>query len=104
MSVTDLDKIDAVGTEQNNNALRLMLADNLGWEYEDVHLEILQDKLDLYYQYINNKLYVEKYGEQYSKFIIDIYFQEKISKKCFEFLEIVKKKFISKNIYINMHF
>lgn len=104
MSITDLDKIDAVGIDQNNNALRLMLADNLGWEYEDIHIEILQDKLNLYYQYIESKQYVDKYGDQFSRFIIDIYFKEKISKKCFEFLEIVENTINAKNISINMHF
>ena len=31
MSVVDLDKVDAVGTDKDEDALRLMIADHLGW-------------------------------------------------------------------------
>lgn len=104
MSIVDLDKIDAAGKDKNENALKLMIADHLDWEYEDIHLEILQDKINVYLQYIESKQYVEKYGDEFSKFYIDIHFKEKITKKCVDFLRVVAEQLKSECIFINMHF
>jgi hypothetical protein len=104
VSVVDLDKVDAAGKDNNENALRLMITDHLDWEYEDIHLEILQDKINVYLQYIENKQYVEKHGDGFEKFYIDIYFKEKIIEKCVDFLRVVTNQLQAEKIFINMHF
>lgn len=104
MSIVDLDKIDAAGKDKEEGALRLMIADHLDWEYEDVHLEILQDKINIYIQYIESKQYVEKHGKGFLKFYIDIHFKEKITEKCVDFLRVVAEQLKPDNIFINMHF
>jgi len=104
MSIVDLDKVDAVGIDKAERALRLMISDHLDWKYESIHLEILQDKINLYLQYIENKQYVEKYGEGFAKFFIDIYFKEKITENCVKFLNVVSEQLYSECIFINMHF
>jgi len=102
MSITDLDRVDAVGVE--GTTLHLMLSDHMDWEYEDIHLEILQDKINLYLQYIENKQYVQQYGDEFLEFIIEIYFKEKIPKNCLKFLQVASAQLNPNNIYINMHF
>ena len=104
MSIADLDKIDAIGTDKNEKALRLMISDHMDWEFEDIHIEILQDKLNMYLQYIESKQYVEKYGDEFEHYYIDIYFKENITKDCFAFLEEVSMQLEVFNVYINMHF
>ena len=104
MSVVDLEKVDAVGKDNNEKALRLMIADHLDWDNEDIHLEILQDKINAYLQYIENKQYAEMYGDEFLKFYIDIHFKEKITEKCLDFLRVVAEQLSPENIFINMHF
>ena len=43
MAVIDVDQIDAIGVEGKN--LKLLIIDYLDWEYEDMHLDVLQEKL-----------------------------------------------------------
>lgn len=104
MSVVDLDKVDAVGTDKDEDALRLMIADHLDWENEDIHLEILQDKINVYLQYLENKQYVDKYGNDFSKVYIDIYFKEKVTENCLGFLNAVSEQLNPQNIFICTHF
>jgi len=104
MSIVDLDKVDAAGKDKKENALRLMITDHLDWEHEDTHLEILQDKINAYLQYIESKQYVEKYSDEFLKFYIDIHFKEKITEKCVDFLRVVSEQLYPENIFINMHF
>lgn len=104
MSIVDLDKVDAVGKDKNEKALRLMIADHLDWEHEGIHLEILQDKINMYLQYIENKQYAETYQDDFSKFYIDIHFKENITEKCVDFLRVVAEQLNPENIFINMHF
>lgn len=104
MSIVDLDRVDALGRGDNANTLKMMLADHLDWEHEDIHLEILQDKINSYLRYIEAKEYVEDYGDEISRFIIDIYFKEAITKKCLEFINAASAQLNPSEIYINMHF
>lgn len=59
MSVTDLEKIDGAGLDNKvPNRLNLMIADDLDWVESDIHLEILADKLNNYYNYIKSRQYL----------------------------------------------
>lgn len=104
MSIVELDKVDAVGKDKKECALRLMITDHLDWKYEDIHLEILQDKINTYIQYIESKQYFEQYGEEFLKFYIDIHFKEKITEKCIDFLRVASEQLKPENIFIAMHF
>lgn len=102
MSICDLDKVDAVGKDKNENALRMMLADHLDWEDEGIHLEILQDKINYYLQYITNKHYLQDYGE-IAKFIIVIFFKYPITDNCNKFIEVVSEQLKEENIFLEIH-
>lgn len=104
MSIAELDKIDGIGTNKEESVLRLMISDHMNWDYEDLHLEILQDKINVYLQYLETKQYVEKYGDDFKKFIIDIYFKEKITENCFKFLETASTQLNPLQIKVNIHF
>lgn len=104
MSIVELDKVDAVGKDKKESALRLMIADHLDWEHEDIHLEILQDKINSYLQYIESKQYLEQYGDDFLKFYIDIHFKEKITEKCVDFLRVAAEQLKLENIFIAMYF
>jgi len=61
---TELDAIGVVGSH-----LELLLVDPIGWEeeIEAVHLEILQEKLNNYIYFLENKQYVDRYGDNFNK-------------------------------------
>lgn len=80
-----------------------MITDHLDWEHEDIHLEILQDKINTYLQYIEGKQYLKQYGEDFLKFYIDIHFKEKITEKCIDFLRVAEKQLQPESIFIVMH-
>lgn len=103
MSVVDLNKIDGVGKDKKENALRLIISDHLDWQEEDIHIEVLQDKINAYLQYIDGRQYVKSYGEGISKFYIDIHFMETITEKCTQFLNVASRQLNPHNIYINTY-
>ena len=65
MSIAELNIVDAIGVDKKENALRMMISDHLDWEDKDVHLEILQEKINAYLQYLGNKQYESKYGDDF---------------------------------------
>ena len=101
MAVTDLEQIDAIGVE--NKHLRLMIIDYLDWEYEDMHLDVLQEKINNYLVYLEDKQYVKDYGDNFEKKIIDIHFQHGISKNGVKFLNTVSSQLNNTGIFINIH-
>lgn len=101
MAVTDLEQIDAIGVE--NKHLRLMIIDYLDWEYEDMHLDVLQEKINNYLVYLEDRQYVKDYGDNFEKKIIDIHFQHGISKNGMKFLNTVSSQLNNTGIFINIH-
>lgn len=101
MAITEINQIDAIGKE--GNKLRLMIIDFLDWKYEDLHLEMLQDKINNYLTFIESKQYISEYGDCYEEKIIDIYFQEEITENCSKFLNVISSKIKEEKIYICIH-
>ena len=62
MAVIDVDQIDAIGVEGKN--LKLLIIDYLDWEYEDMHLDVLQEKINNYLVYIEDKQYFKRLWRQ----------------------------------------
>ena len=85
---TELDAIGVVGSH-----LELLLVDPIGWEeeIEAVHLEILQEKLNNYIYFLENKQYVDRYGDNFNKKFIQITFQYSPSDNGLAFLAAVQK-------------
>ncbi|QGZ28295.1 hypothetical protein GPZ88_05540 [Streptococcus ruminicola] len=77
----------------NNNNLELILPDETPWdissEYE--HLSKLQDKLNHYISFIENKQYIDKYNGPFDSIIIKAGFKYLPTKNGMEFLNKAKK-------------
>ncbi|HFK1455572.1 DUF6572 domain-containing protein [Bacillus albus] len=101
MAVIDVDQIDAIGVEGKN--LKLLIIDYLDWEYEDMHLDVLQEKINNYIVYIEDKQYFKDYGDNFEKKIIDIKFQHSISENGMKFLNVVSSQLNDTDIFINIH-
>ena len=68
--------------------------DPVGWqeEIEAVHLEILEEKLNNYIYFLENKQYVDRYGDNFNKKFIQITFQYSPSDNGLAFLAAVQKE------------
>ena len=101
MAITEVNQIDAIGKENKN--LRLVIIDFLNWEYEDMHLEMLQDKINNYLMFIEKKQYMEDYGDDFEKKIIDIRFKHGITANGVKFINAVSSQINKEDIFINIH-
>ena len=84
-------ELDAIGVVDSH--LELLLVDPIGWEeeIEAVHLEILQEKINNYIHFLESKQYVERYGDNFDKKVIQITFQYSPSDNGLAFLAAVQK-------------
>ena len=103
MSIEESEKIDAVGVK--NGVLHLILSDHAPWDddFLEFHLEALQDKINYYLMYIESKQYEEKYGDDFDKIIIDIFFKYNLIEESVNFLNEVSFQINPHNIYLNLH-
>ena len=84
-------ELDAIGIVDNH--LELLLVDPIGWEeeIEAVHLEILQEKINNYIHFLESKQYVDRFGDNFDKKVIQITFQYSPSDNGLAFLAAVQK-------------
>ena len=84
-------ELDAIGIVDSH--LELLLVDSVGWEeeIEAVHLEILQEKINNYIYFLESKQYVERYGDNFDKKVINITFQYSPSDNGLAFLAAAQK-------------
>ena len=87
MSIAELNIVDAIGADKKENALRMMISDHLDWEDKNTYL-----------QYLGNKQYESKYGDDFEKVIIEIHFKELPPVECEIFLEKVSRQLNQYNI------
>ncbi|MEI4316711.1 Imm59 family immunity protein [Streptococcus suis] len=87
----DTATIDSLGVVDGH--LELLLADGNAWlpDTEQDHLLKLQEKLNNYIHFIESKQYVESYGDNFEKKVINITFQYSPSDNGFAFLVQVQK-------------
>jgi hypothetical protein len=102
MSIVDTEKIDIIGTDKNTGEVILTISDHLDWSNEVSHMEILQEKLNTYIDFIEGGQLLEDYPDGKEKKIkIDIISQYEFSETGKEFLDKVKIILESLNIEIN---
>lgn len=103
--IDEINKLDFVGIDDvDSSLLRLGISDHLKWKREYVHLNILQDKLNTYIDFILNEEYRNHYTYNIEKFEIIIYFKYNPPKSFINFLssfnnEITKNKWPIKITY-----
>jgi len=88
MSVLDKDKIDAIALERDKQGLILLISDHLDWLNEYKHLLILQDKINSYITFLEEKQYerMEKF-RNVSYAVIEIHFLVAPTENCIRFLQ-----------------
>ncbi|MEG2687275.1 MAG: DUF6572 domain-containing protein [Christensenellaceae bacterium] len=91
MAVDNASQIDAIANDKENACLVLLITDHLSWDNEFKHLKILQDKINAYVAFIENKQYDEIYPNAGFKMVmIDIHFKYDIIDSCLKFLQVVQ--------------
>ena len=97
-------ELDAIGIVDSH--LELLLVDPVGWEeeIEEVHLEILQEKMNNYIHFLESKQYVERYGDKFDKKVIHITFQYSPSDNGLAFLAAVQKTLQNTGMSLKVEF
>lgn len=91
MSVVDDNTVDGIALTDDNEGIVLLLSDHLDWDDEYNHLLILQEKLNAYIYFLEEKQYEEIYSNANIVYgIIDIHFLHKITKNVKKFLKSVQ--------------
>lgn len=74
MSVDDLNVIDAVATDAHDGTILLVIFDGWDWSDEWEHLNVLQDKINLYLRFVESgQIYQEYPAAVGRKLRIDIF-------------------------------
>ena len=88
MSIEQTDKVDFLSIEKQTNMVKLTISDHLGWNKENEHLLLLQEKINTYLRFIESGELFDVYPEAKGKKIL-IYIASKYepSKLCKVFFE-----------------
>jgi len=112
MAIKDLTHLDGVTMNRCQNALVLILIDELEWNHtpdselsELDHLTLLKDKLNAYIAYVEEEQYRDLFphNDFYST-SIEIHFEHEVSEKCMAFLQSAKEQLASTSIQLDPHF
>jgi hypothetical protein len=91
MTIEEPKKIDIIGLSKDGKRLSLIIADHLAWDDPadtPRHLNLLQDKLNLYYAFLESDKILESYPQLPELQVrIEVSFQHKPDDKATEFLE-----------------
>lgn len=91
MSIDQMDVVDGLFIRKNEKVLYMMISDHIDGsnpEYHKVHLDMLQDKIDAYLDYIEEEQYLTQFpGLKPAGFAIEVNFRHPIVQACIEFLK-----------------
>src|SRR5579872_4651547 len=91
MSISENNKIDAIGTDKVTGDIILTIADHLDWTDSNMHLNILQEKLNAYIQFIESGQIFDDYPNcRGRKLIIEIVSKEDYTGLGLNFLQKVR--------------
>lgn len=90
MSVTDMNKVDAMGVSPDGKELCMLITDHLDWKDEFIHLDILQDKINAYLAYLEAGEWKKRYPGSYEHIRIEVNFLYDITENCEKFLQAVQ--------------
>lgn len=87
MSVQQLDKIDLIGINKETGNVELAIIDDLDWSDIELHLSTLQDKVNAYFNFIEDGGINEAYpGLENYRSIIKVMAQHKLPKEGSRFI------------------
>jgi hypothetical protein len=87
MSILDKQKLDFIGTDKKDGHIILSISDHLDWKDESEHLQLLQDKINIYLAAIESGEIYRKYQNVINKKMeIFIYFKYTPSENAKRFI------------------
>ena len=93
MSVVDNKTVDGVALTDDNNGIILLIADHMDWRDEYQHLVMLQEKINVYITFLEEKQYEDIYkGENITYGIIEIHFLYSLTANAEKFLQLVQNQ------------
>lgn len=102
MSVIDVDKVDGIGIQKGGEGLAMLISDHLDWTDEYEHLIQLQNKLNAYIGFIENKQYEAIYPKhKFTTFQIEIHFKYEPIPSCLKFMDTVNNQLKDMAIGVN---
>ena len=104
MAVDETNKVDGMAIEEERRTLVLLLSDTLNWEDEYSHLNLLQDKINAYIAFVEERQFEMVYPDyDFEMAVIEIHFQFEITEKCEKFLQVVQDQVGQMGIAIEVH-
>lgn len=91
MSVIDNKTVDGVALTDDKKGIILLITDHVDWSDEYQHLVMLQEKINVYITFLEEKRYEEIYkGEEISYGVIEIHFLHNLTVNAEKFLQSVQ--------------
>lgn len=91
MSVVDSKTVDGAALTNDKNGIILLITDHVDWRDEYEHLVMLQEKINAYISFLENKEYEDIYrGENIMYGIIEIHFLYTLTANAERFLQSVQ--------------
>ena len=93
MSVVDNKTVDGVALTYDKNGIVLLITDHVDWSDEYQHLVMLQEKINVYITFLEQKQYEEIYkGEEIAYGVIEIRFLHNLTINAKKFLQSVQNQ------------
>lgn len=93
MSVVDNKTVDGIALTSDKNGIILLITDHLDWNDEYQHLMILQEKINAYIFFLEEKQYEDIYkGQNIVYGIIEIHFLYELTSNGEKFLQSVQNQ------------
>ena len=93
MSVVDDKVIDGIALADDKNGIILLITDHLDWRDEYRHLLILQEKINAYISFLEEKQYENIYKRENIRYgIIEIHFLYSLTVNAESFLQSVQNQ------------
>lgn len=93
MSVVDNKTVDGVALTDDKNGIILLITDHVDWSDEYRHLVMLQEKINVYITFFEEKQYEEIYKEEEIAYgVIAIHFLHNLTVNAEKFLQSVQNQ------------
>ncbi|HOQ15788.1 MAG TPA: branched-chain amino acid ABC transporter substrate-binding protein [Defluviitaleaceae bacterium] len=103
MAIDDTSIIDWIAMSQDEQNLVMLITDHLDRDedFEQTHLFLLQEKINVYLAFIDSREYIEVYpGKTFNHFVIEVHFLNAMSQNCKNFIDTVNRELEKFNIRI----
>ena len=90
MSIEQVETIDAIGIDKETDEVVLTISDHLPWDND--HMFLLQDKLNVYLEFIESKQLIDVYPEALNRSVrINMICAYELSEFALEFIQSVNQ-------------